>query len=206
MVGKPPGPATLAEGMAGPLGRTTARSGQKVANRTTTRPSRHAADLPARTIGYSQRLATTPHRKPASGPTGQPFPQPGPAGRDRSPDHVVRRPNGPTILHRPERRLHHRLCLTQAADKGIRLDSSTFPCSTLSASGRPPGLRPPIRRAPRRRSGKAVQPDQCARLSPTGPRTSVGVCVREAPMEKTGRAGFAALHRVRAVGTPRLCA
>ena len=56
--GPPPGPATMAGGMADPLGRMMDRWG-----RTTTSP-------------------TNPRPSSPTGPKGQPFPQPGPAGRE----------------------------------------------------------------------------------------------------------------------------
>ena len=48
--------------------------------------------------GENRPPGSPPHTVPQRvGPTGQPFPQPGPAGREACPNHTVRRPNGPTI-------------------------------------------------------------------------------------------------------------
>jgi hypothetical protein len=67
--GRPPsGPSTLAGGMAGPLGRSAARSGRAVSNRLQT-PGRAA-----------QRAVQRAPREPVTGPTGRPFPQPSPSG------------------------------------------------------------------------------------------------------------------------------
>ena len=54
--------------------------------------------------GENRPPGSPPHTVPQRvGPTGQPFPQPGPAGREACPNHTVRRPNGPTIRLRPGR-------------------------------------------------------------------------------------------------------
>ena len=45
--------------------------------------------------GGGKVMAKLPHQR--TGPKGQPFPQPGPAGRDTHPSHDIRRPKGPTI-------------------------------------------------------------------------------------------------------------
>jgi hypothetical protein len=73
----PPGPSTLAGGTAGPLGRMKARSGPTITNRTQT-----GLCAPTGSERHTTTGGARPRQSRSTGPTGRPFPQPGPPGRD----------------------------------------------------------------------------------------------------------------------------
>ena len=179
--------------MAGPLGRTTARSGRNVANRTNTRTSRRAADFPARTIGHSRSLVTTP---PLNGSAQRASHSPSPAQRAGKgfPDHVVRRPNGPRIPLRLSTVFVERL--SWGAERGPKAPPGSERGEEATCWARPPAGGPGRVAA----GGLEIPPARPARSPGHPSRRSVSERSSGPPEQSLGAGGPAATP-ARSAGT-----